>query len=421
MEIGAPDPLIYLLPIEQASQTTYHLGSLSMAESTHSPAPTSPLTPPTTATQTTTSWHRVLLISAVATVVLALLLVQFDTFDAVQYPPNELANKPMFEVPRVNPRVLHGSEKIGEGQLLGPEDIMYDSKLGVFYTSCVDGWIKRVTVNDSVVEDWVNTGGRPLGLALGYSGEVYVADAYKGILKITKDAEIEVLTDEAEGVKFATTDAVAVAKNGVLYFTDASWKYDLHNFVLDILEGRPYGRFMSYDLSTKQTKVIARDLYYANGVEMSPDQDFVIFCETAMLRCKRYYIQGEKAGSIDVFIHRLPGMPDNIRYDGEGHYWIAIATELTFEWDLARKYPYIRKFLAFLGKYFQRPSMERNAGAVVVDLDGKLIGRYYDPELKFVTTGIKIGEHLYLGNLMKSFIMRLNLTHYPATATSSTE
>ncbi|KAD5960756.1 hypothetical protein E3N88_12228 [Mikania micrantha] len=374
-----------------------------MADSHGSSSSTSPPTPSATAAQTTSSWSLVLFISTVAVVVMSILLVQFDTFDAATYPSDVLTQEPMFVLPRTNPRMLHGSEKIGEGQLLGPEDIVFDPKLRVIYTSCVDGWIKRVTVNDSVVENWVNTGGRPLGLALGYSGEVYVADAFKGILKITEDGAIEALTDEAEGVKFGTTDAVAVAKDGVLYFTDASWKYELHNFVLDILEGRPYGRFMSYDPSTKETKVIARDLYYANGVEMSPDQDFVIFCETVMLRCKRYYIQGEKAGSIDIFVDRLPGMPDNIRYDGEGHYWIAIPT-----------------FLAVLDKYFKRPSMERNAGVVVVDLNGKPIARYHDPESKFVTTGIKIGEHLYLGNLMKSFVMRLNLTRYPAIAPSST-
>lgn len=90
------------------------------------------------------------------------------------------------------------------------------------------------------------------------------------------------MTTEAEGIKFGTTDAVTVSKNGILYFTDASSKYELHDFAIDIFEGRPYGRLMSYDPSTKQTKVIVRDLYYANGVEMSPDQDFVIFCETPM-------------------------------------------------------------------------------------------------------------------------------------------
>ncbi|KAK1410514.1 hypothetical protein QVD17_37051 [Tagetes erecta] len=388
-----------------------------MSKSTHSSSPDSP-TPSTT----TRSWHLGLVLSAVITVVIALLLVHFDTYDPAPYSSDELAKKPVFEVPRANPLVLHGSEKIGEGRLLGPEDILYDPKLGVIYTGCSDGWIKRVSMNhDSVVEDWVNTGGRPLGLALGHSGEVYVADALKGILKITKNGEIEALTDEAEGVKFGTTDAVVVAKSGILYFTDASWKYDLPNFALDLFEGRPYGRLMSYDPSTSKTKVIARDLYYANGVELSPEQDFLIFCETPMMRCSRYYIQGEKEGLIDIFIDRLPGMPDNIRYDGEGHYWIATPTEHTYEWELARKYPYIRKFLGILEKYLRRPSVEKNSGTVVVDLDGNVVARYYDPELKLVTTGIKIKEHLYLANLVQPFIIRLNLTQYPATAPSTTK
>ncbi|KAI3722893.1 hypothetical protein L2E82_34072 [Cichorium intybus] len=391
-----------------------------MAESTRSSSPNTPPNLSATAVRNTSSWRLGLFLSAVATVVIALLLVRLDTFDAAPYSSDELAKKPISAVPRTNPRMLHGSEKIGEGHLLAPEDILYDPKLGVIYTGCVDGWIKRVTVNESVVEDWVNTGGRPLGLALGNSGEVYVADAFKGLLKITQDGKIEVLTDEAEGIKFGTTDDVVVAENGVLYFTDASWKYDLHDFALDIFEGRPYGRFMSYDPSTKQTKVIARDLFYANGVEISPNHDFVIFCETPMMRCMRYYLKGEKEGSIDVFVDRLPGMPDNIRYDGEGHYWIAIPTEHTYEWDLARKYPYIRKVFGFLEKYLKRPSVEKNAGVIAVDLNGKPVERYYDPELTFVTAGLKIGENLYLGNLVKNFIIRLNLTQYPAVASSTT-
>nr|XP_043631306.1 protein STRICTOSIDINE SYNTHASE-LIKE 6-like [Erigeron canadensis] len=387
-----------------------------MADSTHSPSPTTSSTG--TTTQTTGPW-RVILITAIATMLLALLVVHFDNFDAAPYSPEELAKKPNTLIPKVNQKMLHGSEKIGQGQLLGPEDIVYDSNLGVIYTSCYGGWVKRVRLNDSMVEDWVNTGGRPLGLALGHLGEVYVADAFKGLLKITKDGELEMLTNEAEGIKFATTDAVTVAKNGILYFTDASWKYDLHDHALDIYEGRPYGRLMSYDPSTKQTKVVARDLYYANGVEMSPDQDFVIFCETPMMRCMRYYIHGDKEGLTDLFVDRLPGIVDNIHYDGEGHYWIGIPLEHSYVWDLSRKYPFIRKVLAFLEKHMKRPPIEKNSGVVAVDLNGELLERYYDPSLKMVTTGTMIGEHLYIGNLIESSIIRLNLAQYPATALSS--
>lgn len=156
-----------------------------MAESTHSLSSNSP--PPSSATtvQTTRSWHLGLFISAVTTVIIALLLVEINTFDAAAYPPDELTKKPIFAAPRVNPHALYGSERIGEGRLSGPEDIVYDPKLGVIYTGCGDGWIKRVSLNDSAVEDWVSTGGRPLGLALGYSGELYVADALKVSFKFT--------------------------------------------------------------------------------------------------------------------------------------------------------------------------------------------------------------------------------------------
>ena len=102
------------------------------------------------------------------------------------------------------------------------------------------------------------------------------------MLKANKDGELELLTDEADGVKLGFTDGVVVAKNGMVYFTDASFKYGFHEVIYDLLEGRPHGLLLSYDPSTKQTNVLARDLYFANGVELSPDQDFVIFCETFM-------------------------------------------------------------------------------------------------------------------------------------------
>ena len=93
---------------------------------------------------------------------------------------------------------------------------------------------------------------------------------------------MELLSDEAEGVKFKLTDCPDVAKDGMIYFTDASSKYNLKDSVLDILEGNPHGRLMSYDPSTKETKVLVRDIYFANGVVISPDQNFLIYCESVM-------------------------------------------------------------------------------------------------------------------------------------------
>ena len=104
----------------------------------------------------------------------------------------------------------------------------------------------------------------------------------KGLLNVSEDGVIELLTDSAEGHQFKLTDGVDIAEDGTIYFTDASYKYSLHQYPLDILEGRPYGRLLSYNPSTRQTKVLVRDLYFANGVVVSPDQKFVVFCETPM-------------------------------------------------------------------------------------------------------------------------------------------
>ncbi|KAH7852677.1 hypothetical protein Vadar_027801 [Vaccinium darrowii] len=350
-------------------------------------------------------------------VLAAVILYQLDSFDPAPLPIHEFSAQPVF-VPLRNPRLLGDGERVGEGQLLGPEDLAYDPKSGLIYTGCYDGWIKRVTVNesaaDSVVESWVNTGGRPLGLVMGHDDDVIVADAVKGLLRVTRDGKLELLANEAEGVEFRLTDGVDVTDEGIIYFTDASSKYAVEEVILEIMEGRPYGRFMSYDPSTKQTQVLVRDLYFANGVALSPDQQFVVFCESPMRRCKRYYIQGEKKGSVDIFIDNLPGVPDNIRYDGEGQYWIALGSEITSAFDLAQRYPFIRKVFAIIEKYVGTPTMQKNSGVVAVDLEGKPLAHYYDPALSLISGGIKIADHLYCGSLFRPYIIRLNLTQHPA-------
>ncbi|KAK8673344.1 hypothetical protein V6N13_111687 [Hibiscus sabdariffa] len=320
-------------------------------------------------------------------VVAAILVYQLDSFDAAPMPLHELTHP--FDPPLLrNERILQGAELLGAGKFQGPEDFAYDSTSQVIYTGTADGWIKRVWLNGSagetVVEDWVNTGGRPLGIALGLNNELIVADAYKGLLNVSRDGDVEVLADEAGGVKLKLTDGVDVAKDGTVYFTDASYKYSLHQFFLDIME-----------------------------VAVSPLQDSVVFCETAMRRCRKYYIQGNKKGQVEKFIDNLPGLVDNIEYD-EGHYWIGLPTENTGFWDLALRYPMVRKAAAVAERWMGRPRMEKNGGVLSVDVNGKPVAHYQDVGLSMVTIGIKIKNHLYLGSFMSPYIVRLDLDQHPA-------
>ncbi|KAJ7548664.1 hypothetical protein O6H91_07G021600 [Diphasiastrum complanatum] len=173
--------------------------------------------------------------------------------------------------------LLHGVEKIGVGQVSGPEDLAVDSH-GRIYTGCSDGWIKRVETDGQIV-NWTYVGGRPLGVVVGLHEEILVCDAYQGLLNVT-EGKIQVISTEADGLKYKLTDGLDVAKDGTIYFTDASHKFDLNQFPLDFLECRPNGRLLKYDPSTGKTTVLLKDLFFANGVALSEKQDFFVFCET---------------------------------------------------------------------------------------------------------------------------------------------
>jgi hypothetical protein len=87
-------------------------------------------------------------------------------------------------------------------------------------------------------------------------------------------------------------------------------------------------------------------------------------------------------------------------------------------WDLAVRYPFIRKGLAIMEKSIGRPHIEKNSGVLAVDLAGKPTAHYYDHGLSKVTSGIKIGDYLYCGSIVSPYITRLNLKKHPARATT---
>ena len=52
---------------------------------------------------------------------------------------------------------------------------------------------------------------------------------------------------------------------------------------------------------------------FANGIEIDPSGKYLLICETGRARLHKYYLTGEKAGTSEVFIDSLPGIPDNIK------------------------------------------------------------------------------------------------------------
>ena len=76
-----------------------------------------------------------------------------------------------------------------------------------------------------------------------------------------------------------------------MYFSDASgrfapakWGGTFEAAVLDILEQASTGRILEYDPATKNTRVVAKGLSFANGVALSRDEQTLFVAETGKYR-----------------------------------------------------------------------------------------------------------------------------------------
>uniref|UniRef100_A0A7C9FH52 Strictosidine synthase n=1 Tax=Opuntia streptacantha TaxID=393608 RepID=A0A7C9FH52_OPUST len=223
--------------------------------------------------------------------------------------------------PPLNNR-LQEVTKIGEGILKKPEDVSVD-KEGRLFTATRDGWIRRLLKNGTLENwKWVNST-TLLGLTTTTSGDLVVCDPVEGLLRVNEDGVTNILS-HVNGSKLRFADDVIEGKDGSLYFSIASTKFGLDEWYFDVLEARPHGKLLKYDPRTKETTVLLDSLFFANGVALSPDQDYLLVCESFKFRCLKYWLQGDLKGKVEIFVENLPGAPDNINLAPDGSFWIAL-------------------------------------------------------------------------------------------------
>jgi sugar lactone lactonase YvrE len=291
-----------------------------------------------------------------------------------------------------------------------PEDVAID-KDDRLYCGTEDGRIFRFQPDGTRPEIFSNTYGRPLGLIFDHDQNLIVADAVKGLLSVSGDGHITELTKQAAGVPFRCTNDLDVAADGTIYFTDASSKYPLTQLKADLLEHQPNGRFLAYDPRTKETRVLLSDLYFANGVAVSPDQSFVLVNDTGSYRVRRYWLSGAKRGQADVFIDNLPGFPDGISSNGRDTFWLALVNRRDSGLDFLLPHPFLRKIVWRLPSFLQ-PNIKRYAFALGLDLNGKVVRNLQDPSPQCFTQIANVVEHkgnLYFGSIGESAIGKMPL------------
>lgn len=310
---------------------------------------------------------------------------------------------------------------LARGRIHGPEDVAVDAQ-GQVYGGTQDGLIVRID-SDGQVSTWADTRGRPLGLDWDPRGNLIVADAYRGLLSIDPAGEIRVLATEANGKRFRFTDDVDVASDGMIYFTDASNKFNQSEYRLDLLEFRPHGSLLAHDPATGETRVLLDELYFANGVALSSDESFLLVNETWRYRILRYWLKGPRQGQHEVFIDNLPGFPDGVSGNGRGTFWVALPSPRKPEVDRLHAHPRLKNLVARLPPDLQPRAVDYGL-VLALDEEGNILASYHDPEGTHLREITSVEEHqgrLYLGTLGNDRIGVLDLAADTAVGTGKTD
>ncbi|KAK3027363.1 hypothetical protein RJ639_040962 [Escallonia herrerae] len=260
--------------------------------------------------------------------------------------------------------------------------------------------------------------GRPLGLRFDRkTGDLYIADAYMGLMKVGPEGGLATsLATEAQGVPLRFTNDLDIDDEGNVYFTDSSTKYQRRNFMQLVFSGEDSGRVLKYDPSTKETTVLVRNLQFPNGVSLSKDGSFFVFCEGAIGRLRKYWLKGEKAGTSEVMAV-LPGFPDNVRTNEKNEFWVAIHCRRTFYTYLCASYPKIRKFILKLPipakiQFLLHIGGRPHAVVVKYSPEGKLLQILEDRQGKVVKAVSEVEEKdgkLWIGSVLMPFVAVYNL------------
>jgi len=298
---------------------------------------------------------------------------------------------------------------------IGPEHIDFGPD-GKLYTGLLSGAVLRMNADGSQPETVVNTGGRPLGFDFTTDGQLVIADAIKGLVAVQADGALRVLADSVDGDPIRYADAVVIAADGRMYFTDATRRFspaELGTFdaaLLDVLEHSCTGRVLVHEPASGRTSVLMQNLCFPNGVALSGGEQHLFIAETGEYRIWKVAVTGRNldartlAATGDararVIAANLPGFPDNLTRSADGRLWTGLTKPRSAVIDGMSGRPWLRAVTLRLPSSLW-PIPPAYGHVIAFDEEGRVLTDLQDPSGRIAeTSGLtEHGGRLYVHSL----------------------
>ena len=279
--------------------------------------------------------------------------------------------------------------------------------------------------------------GNPLGGKFDYNKEkktLYFADSVMGLCRIhisddNPKVELVATHNQKDGSPLTFVDDVDIGrKTGHIYFSSATeiptirlegtkWA-PMYVSQLDFSRGKKTGKLLRYNPDTDEVDVLIDNLWFANGVAVDVDENYVIVSETFGARAWKYHLTGAKKGTSEIFVDKLTGFVDGadcshstrmcyVALPGAKPAILSLIYSIPFPFAEAM----VRTFLLLLPPWiFPKPT---KYGAIVEidpsieNLEHRKVRTIQDPEGKDIHMITGVTEHkgkLYLGSIANNFI-----------------
>lgn len=312
-------------------------------------------------------------------------------------------------------------EEIGVGEIEAPEDVLLDRHDNLFAGSRHGDIIRFFPPDYKKWEVYAHIGGQPLGMAFDKQDNLYICIGGMGLYRVTPDRKVEKATDETnrswtsvnDDSRLRLADDLDIADDGRIFFSEATIRYEMHEWPVDGLEARGNGRIICYDPNTNKTHTVIDKLKFPNGVCIASDGQSFLFAETWGCTVKRHYFDGPKKGQTEMVMDNLPGYPDNINLASDGNYWLAMVGMRCPALDLAWRMPAFRKRMAKRVPVDEWLFPNINTGCVIkFNEKGEVLESFWDLGGKNHPMITSMREHkgyLYLGGIMNNRIGKYRL------------